>query len=63
MKCPTCTDISLVITDRQGVEIDYCPQCRGVSLARGELNKLIECSDVASGSSDSEQRTTVFAMT
>ena len=42
MKCPTCTDMSLVMTDRQGVEIDYCPQCRGVWLDRGELDKLIE---------------------
>jgi hypothetical protein len=42
MKCPTCTDTSLVMTDRQGLEIDYCPQCRGVWLDRGELDKLIE---------------------
>ena len=42
MKCPNCTDTALVMTDRQGVEIDYCPQCRGVWLDRGELDKLIE---------------------
>jgi len=30
------------MTDRQGIEIDYCPQCRGVWLDRGELDKLIE---------------------
>ncbi len=42
MKCPTCTDATLVMTDRQGIEIDYCPQCRGVWLDRGELDKLIE---------------------
>jgi len=42
MKCPNCTETSLVMTDRQGVEIDYCPQCRGVWLDRGELDKLIE---------------------
>ena len=42
MKCPTCTDTALVMTDRQGVEIDYCPKCRGVWLDRGELDKLIE---------------------
>jgi Zn-finger nucleic acid-binding protein len=42
MKCPTCPDSTLVMTDRQGVEIDYCPQCRGVWLDRGELDKLIE---------------------
>ena len=42
MKCPTCTDVTLVMSDRQGVEVDYCPQCRGVWLDRGELDKLIE---------------------
>ena len=47
MKCPTCTDTALVMTDRQGVEIDYCPQCRGVWLDRGELDKLIERSGAA----------------
>ncbi len=33
MKCPTCKETSLVMTDRQGIEIDYCPECRGVWLA------------------------------
>lgn len=42
MKCPTCADTALVMTDRQGVEIDYCPACRGVWLDRGELDKIIE---------------------
>ena len=42
MQCPTCTDTQLVMSDRQGVEIDYCPKCRGVWLDRGELDKLIE---------------------
>ena len=42
MKCPNCPDTALVMTDRQGVEIDYCPQCRGVWLDRGEIDKLIE---------------------
>ncbi|MEE1885371.1 zf-TFIIB domain-containing protein [Pedobacter flavus] len=41
MKCPTCS-INLVMTDRNGVEIDYCPECRGVWLDRGELDKIIE---------------------
>lgn len=36
MKCPNCVDTTLVMTDRQGVEIDYCPACRGVWLDRGE---------------------------
>jgi Zn-finger nucleic acid-binding protein len=42
MKCPTSIDTALVMSDRQGVEIDHCPQRRGVWLDRGELDKLIE---------------------
>ena len=42
MQCPNCPDTALQMTDRQGIEIDYCPQCRGVWLDRGELDKLIE---------------------
>ncbi len=42
MKCPTCPDTRLVMSERQGVEIDYCPNCRGVWLDRGELDKLLE---------------------
>ena len=42
MKCPVCKDVHLVMSDRQGVEIDYCPECRGVWLDRGELDKIIE---------------------
>jgi len=42
MKCPECTTVNLVMSDRQGVEIDYCPECRGVWLDRGELDKIIE---------------------
>jgi Zn-finger nucleic acid-binding protein len=41
MKCPTCS-VDLKMADRQGVEIDYCPQCRGVWLDRGELDKIID---------------------
>ncbi len=41
MNCPTC-NITLLMTERQGVEIDYCPQCRGIWLDRGELEKIIE---------------------
>ena len=41
MNCPTCS-VELKMTERQGVEIDYCPQCRGVWLDRGELDKIIE---------------------
>lgn len=48
MKCPIDSDVDLQMTDRQGIEIDYCPKCRGVWLDRGELDKIIE----RSGSSD-----------
>lgn len=41
MKCPV-DDETLVMTERSGVEIDYCPKCRGVWLDRGELDKIIE---------------------
>lgn len=41
MQCPN-DRTTLQLMDRQGVEIDYCPQCRGVWLDRGELDKLIE---------------------
>jgi Zn-finger nucleic acid-binding protein len=39
--CPHCR-FDLVMSERQGIEIDYCPECRGVWLDRGELDKLIE---------------------
>lgn len=42
MKCPVCKDVTLLMTERKGVEIDYCPECRGIWLDRGELDKLIE---------------------
>ncbi len=42
MKCPVCKTNDLLMSDRQGVEIDYCPECRGVWLDRGELDKIIE---------------------
>jgi Zn-finger nucleic acid-binding protein len=48
MKCPNCNE-TLVMTDRQGVEVDYCPQCRGVWLDRGELDKIIERSAAYEG--------------
>jgi Zn-finger nucleic acid-binding protein len=46
MQCPVDQTV-LQMTDRQGVEIDYCPQCRGVWLDRGELDKIIEKSEVS----------------
>ncbi|HWS85780.1 MAG TPA: zf-TFIIB domain-containing protein [Pyrinomonadaceae bacterium] len=42
MNCPNCESVTLVMSDRQGIEIDYCPQCRGVWLDRGELDKIID---------------------
>ena len=46
MQCPL-DSTALVMTERQGVEIDYCPTCRGVWLDRGELDKIIERSAAA----------------
>lgn len=42
MKCPVCETTQLLMTERSGIEIDYCPQCRGVWLDRGELDKILE---------------------
>lgn len=42
--CPRCGAM-LTMSERQGIEIDYCPQCRGVWLDRGELDKIIERAD------------------
>lgn len=41
MKCPT-DSATLVMSERNGIEIDYCPECRGVWLDRGELDKIID---------------------
>ncbi|MBX3118904.1 MAG: zf-TFIIB domain-containing protein [Fimbriimonadaceae bacterium] len=41
MTCPTC-NTDLLLSERKGIEIDYCPKCRGVWLDRGELDKIIE---------------------
>lgn len=41
MLCPLC-NVDLLISDKQGVEVDYCPKCRGIWLDRGELEKIIE---------------------
>ncbi|KAB8308883.1 MULTISPECIES: zf-TFIIB domain-containing protein [Rahnella] len=46
MQCPVCKESQLVMSERQGIEIDYCPDCRGVWLDRGELDKIIEKSAV-----------------
>ena len=54
MKCPNC-DQTLVMTERQGVEIDYCPKCRGVWLDKGELDKIIEKSTAAESNQNLKQ--------
>lgn len=41
MNCPNCKGSNLVMSERNGVEIDYCPNCRGVWLDRGELDKIL----------------------
>ena len=41
MKCPNCNE-TLMMSDKHGIEIDYCPNCRGIWLDRGELDKIIE---------------------
>lgn len=56
MKCPNCPDSTLVMTDRQGVEIDYCPACRGIWLDRGELDKLLERSAAMSAPPTAQNR-------
>ena len=57
MNCPVCR-VPLAMSDRQGIEIDYCPQCRGVWLDRGELDKIIErnSADVASAAPQQQQQ-------
>lgn len=42
MKCPVCKDVTLLMAEKHDVEIDYCPECRGIWLDRGELDKIIE---------------------
>lgn len=59
MKCPVCKEVNLVMSDRNGIEIDYCPECRGVWLDRGELDKInyrVEGRKSSRKYDDSEQR-------
>ncbi len=56
MKCPICPDARLLISIRQDVEIDYCPECRGIWLDRGELDKLLERSATANPQANREER-------
>ena len=52
MKCPKCEVLELTMTDRTGVEIDYCSGCRGVWLDRGELDKIIDRAALPTHSSE-----------
>jgi len=56
MKCPNCKEVNLVMSERQGVEIDYCPECRGVWLDRGELDKILEKSKHESSNEQSYRK-------
>ena len=56
MKCPNDPTVDLMMTDRQGIEIDYCPSCRGVWLDRGELDKIIERSSVVTAPAVPDRR-------
>ncbi|MCC2661312.1 MAG: hypothetical protein K0R37_2086 [Arthrobacter sp.] len=52
MKCPV-DSVDLIMSERSGVEIDYCPQCRGVWLDRGELDKIIDRAESFGGAAAS----------
>lgn len=54
MNCPVRKDVVLVMADRQGIEVDYCPQCRGVSLDRGEFDKIIERAAITNTKSENQ---------
>jgi len=57
MKCPNDSTM-LVMSERSGVEIDYCPECRGVWLDRGELDKILDrASSELRGGSERERST------
>ena len=42
MKCPVGKDVTLLMSEKSGIEIDYCPECRGIWLDHGELEKIME---------------------
>ncbi|MFK8011626.1 MAG: zf-TFIIB domain-containing protein [Marinicellaceae bacterium] len=56
MKCPVCKSVNLLMSDKKGVEIDYCSECRGVWLDRGELDKIIERSHEFSSNRNTEPK-------
>ena len=56
MKCPVCKDVTLLMSEKKGVEIDYCPECRGIWLDRGELEKLVDAEERAYSNRDRDDR-------
>jgi len=56
MNCPVCDTVELQMAERQGVEIDYCPKCRGVWLDHGELDKIMERSAAQANSAEVDYR-------
>jgi hypothetical protein len=57
MLCPVCK-VDLLLSEKQGIEIDYCPKCRGIWLDRGELDKLVEKSANAEDNFRQKERST-----
>ena len=55
MKCPNCNE-TLLMTERNNIEIDYCPGCRGIWLDKGELDKMLEYAEQKFKSSQPEQQ-------
>lgn len=55
MKCPNCNE-TLLMTERNSIEIDYCPSCRGIWLDKGELDKMLEFAEQKFRSSQPEQQ-------
>lgn len=54
MKCPNCSE-TLLMTERNNIEIDYCPSCRGIWLDKGELDKMLEYAEQKYRSSEQGQ--------
>ena len=52
MKCPVCKDVTLLMSEKSGIEIDYCPECRGIWLDHGELEKIMEKNNSSNDNQD-----------
>ena len=55
MKCPNCNE-TLLMTERNNIEIDYCPSCRGVWLDKGELDKMLDYAEQAPAPTNIQQQ-------